>query len=99
MAYFTFPMKIMNISQNYSSSYSHLKHTQGWPVDYPIDCSEKDNGRGPIFATVNLRTTRKNDERTTNTIWLQTVNYSTCTHLNDTVRSIPLSMTIRFSFI
>ena len=35
--YLTYPTKVMNISQNYASSYSHATHSSGTPKDYPID--------------------------------------------------------------
>ena len=35
--YLIYPTKVMNITQNYSNSYSHAPHSQGTPADYPID--------------------------------------------------------------
>lgn len=35
--YFTYPSKVMNITQAYTGNYSHHTHTVGTPKDYPID--------------------------------------------------------------
>lgn len=40
MNYLIYPLKVMNITQGYDSTYSHRNHNLGTPKDYPID----DNG-------------------------------------------------------
>ena len=58
MEYFTFPMKTMRITLNYSSG-AHASHITGNPKDYPIDCAGEDNSSSPIYATVNLKVVAK----------------------------------------
>lgn len=45
MNYLVYPLKVMNITQNYSDNYTHKRHSQGNLKDYPIDdaCGSKDD--------------------------------------------------------
>lgn len=97
MDFFTFPMETLNVTQGYTDSYSHGPHTTGNPKDYPIDLAGIDEGRSAIFARVDMRVSAIRgigDSRTTNTIWLETVNpvitptftdhaWMTLTHFNN----------------
>lgn len=97
MDFFTFPMETLNVTQNYADSFSHGAHTTGNPKDYPIDIAGIDEGRSAVFARVAMRVGAIRgigDSRTTNTIWLETVNpvitptfrdyaWMTLTHFND----------------
>lgn len=72
--YLTYPTKVMNITQNYSNSYSHKPHSTGNPADYPIDEACQDSGRDYFYCPcdevmiVHIYGVGKSG---TNTIWLQ----------------------------
>lgn len=71
--YLTYPCKYMNISQNYSSIYSHSIHSTGAPNDFPIDEPCKDTGRDWLYCPCDemkvMRIYGVNNGGT-NTIWL-----------------------------
>lgn len=96
--YMTYPMKYMRITQNYLGGTSHLKHTTGYPKDYPIDEAGKDTGRDDIYCPCDemMITAIKGygNVKVTNTIWLvstgkvvtptfEDVVFMTLTHEND----------------
>ena len=74
MKAFTFGMKIMRITQNYNSTYSHKPHWYGSKdyADYPIDLGGEDGNRSPYYATIDMKVTaiKGKGNSTTNTIWL-----------------------------
>ena len=73
--YLIYPTKVMNITQNYSSSYSHGSHSQGNPKDYPIDEACQDAGRDYFYCPCDeimvAHIYGVNNSNKTNTIWLQ----------------------------
>lgn len=96
--YMTYPMKYMRITQNYLGGVSHLKHTTGYPKDYPIDEAGKDTGRDAIYCPCNeMKVTAikgYGNSSITNTIWLvstspvvtptfEDIAFMTLTHEND----------------
>ena len=72
--YMIYPMKYMRITQNYLGGTSHLKHTTGYPKDYPIDEAGKDTGRDAIHCPCDemIVTAIKGygNSKVTNTLWL-----------------------------
>lgn len=102
--YLIYPMKIMNITQNYKNGYSHAKYSQGTPKDYPIDDNGGGTGRSYAYCPCDeMKVVRIFGVGTggTNTIWLTstkkvifadgTIDYVTIrfTHPNDdTLRGI-----------
>ena len=72
--YLTYPIHYMNITQDYSESYSHSPHSQGTPADYPIDDACSDSGRDWFYCpcdemrVVHIYGVGKSG---TNTIWLE----------------------------
>jgi len=96
--YMIFPMKYMRVTQSYTGSTSHLRHTTGYPKDYPIDVAGKDTGRDAIYCPCDemVVTAVKGyqNKSVTNTIWLvstspvvtptfEDVAFMTLTHEND----------------
>jgi len=88
----------MRITQTYLGSTSHLKHTTGYPKDYPIDDAGKDTGRDPIYCPCDemVVTAIKGygNSKITNTLWLvsttpvvtptfEDICFMTLTHEND----------------
>ena len=83
-----FPMKVMNISQNYNQG-NHIPHWKGAEKgrkDYPIDICGKDSGRDILYAPCDCKITfiqAKNDLNWTNkmilvsTCKIETVKYGT----------------------
>lgn len=74
MNYLTYPIKVMNITQNYSNSYSHAPHSQGTPKDYPIDDACADSGRDWFYCPcdeVRIAHIYGVGKSGTNTIWLE----------------------------
>ena len=73
--YLIYPTKVMNITQNYSNSYSHAPHSQGTPADYPIDEACQDSGRDYFYCPCDeMRIAHiygVNNSHKTNTIWLE----------------------------
>ena len=72
--YLTYPTKVMNITQNYSNSYSHAPHSQGSPADYPIDDACADSGRDWFYCPcdeVKVAHIYGVGKSGTNTIWLE----------------------------
>ena len=72
--YLMYPTKVMNITQNYSNSYSHAPHSQGSPADYPIDEACGDSGRDYFYCPCNeieIVHLYGVGASGTNTIWLQ----------------------------
>lgn len=71
--YFTYPKKVMNISQSYLGTYSHYPHTTGTPKDYPIDDSG-DSSCDAIYCNCDelevVAIKGLGNEAITNTIWL-----------------------------
>jgi hypothetical protein len=94
MEYFTYPMKTMSISQNYSQG-NHLPHWKSaLTKDYPIDDCGKDKNRDSCFAPVNMIIVKKYTDPWTNAIVLESIDkvitpigkykvYMTLTHPND----------------
>ena len=75
MNYLIYPLKIMNITQNYKDSYSHNRHNIGYPKDYPIDdncgSSKKD---GYFYCPCDEMIVKRISGvglKTTNTLWLE----------------------------
>ena len=70
----TYPTQVMNITQNYNGSKSHVKHSQATPADYPIDEACEDTGRSYMYCPCDEMEVKRvyglNGEGT-NTIWLQ----------------------------
>ena len=72
--YLTYPVRYMNITQNYSDSYSHAPHSQGTPADYPIDDACSDSGRDWFYCPCDeMRVAHIYGvgKSGTNTIWLE----------------------------
>lgn len=72
--YLTYPTKVMNITQNYSNSYSHAPHSSGMPADYPIDEACQDSGRDYFYCPcdeMRIAHIYGVGGRGTNTIWLE----------------------------
>lgn len=71
--YFTYPKKVMNISQTYLGTYSHYPHITGIPKDYPIDDSGA-SSHDAIFCNCDelevVRISGIGQSDVTNTIWL-----------------------------
>lgn len=76
MKTFTFGMKTMRITQNYSGTASHKPHWYNSRdyADYPIDCAGKDGNREPYYAPVDMQVVaiKGKGNSMTNTIWLVT---------------------------
>lgn len=72
--YMIYPLKTIRITQNYTDTYSHLKHNTGYPKDYPIDDGGVDTGRDPIYCPCDeMKVTAikgVGNPSITNTIWL-----------------------------
>lgn len=71
--YLVYPTTVMNISQSYWDSYSHLNHNTASPADYPIDECCEDSGRSWFYCPCdNIEIVRIYGVGTsgTNTIWL-----------------------------
>lgn len=71
--YLIYPTKVMNITQNYSNSYSHAPHSQGSPADYPIDDACADSGRDWFYCPcdeIKVAHIYGVGKSGTNTIWL-----------------------------
>lgn len=72
--YLTYPTSVMNITQNYSNSYSHAPHSQGYPADYPIDDACADGGRSWFYCPCDeMRVAHIYGvgKSGTNTIWIE----------------------------
>lgn len=72
--YLIYPVKTMNITQNYLGRTSHLPHTTGSPKGYPIDEAGEDTGRDYMYCPCDEMMVRKIygvGGSGTNTIWLQ----------------------------
>ena len=74
MEYFTFGMKELRVTQNYSGSTSHKPHwykSKNY-ADYPIDIAGKDGNKDIYYATVDMKVTaiKGKGNGITNTIWL-----------------------------
>lgn len=73
--YLIYPTKVMNITQDYSNSYSHSPHSKGSPADYPIDEACQDNGRDYFYCPCDEMQIAHiygvNNSHKTNTIWLE----------------------------
>ncbi len=93
-----YPMKYMRITQNYLGGTSHLKHTTGYPKDYPIDEAGKDSTRDAVYCPCDeMKITAikgYQNSKITNTIWLvsttpvttptfEDIAFMTLTHEND----------------
>ena len=96
--YFIFPMETMNVTQSYTNPYSHLKHTEGNPKDYPLDLGGIDSGQSAIFCPCDemVITAIKGvgQKDVSNTVWLVSTTsvktpsgigtvFMTLTHSND----------------
>lgn len=73
MQYLQYPMKTMNISQNYKDSYSHKPLYEGTPQGFPIDDAGVDTGRDYVYAPCDCVVKRIYGVGAigTNTIWLE----------------------------
>lgn len=73
MQYLKYPTKVMNITQNYSNSFSHKPYSTGKPASYPIDEACEDSGRSYFYAPCDLIVKRIYGVGNSgaNTIWLQ----------------------------
>lgn len=74
MNYLIYPLKVMNITQSYYDSYSHLKHTKGNLKDYPIDDSCGVNEYGYFYCSCDEMIVKKVygvGINASNTIWLE----------------------------
>lgn len=71
--YLRYPMKTMNISQNYKGSYSHSPAYTGSPQGFPIDDCGADTGRDYVYAPCDCTIKRIYGVGAsgTNTIWLE----------------------------
>ena len=72
--YLIYPMKVMNITQDYNDSYSHASYSQGSPACYPIDDCGGDSGRDYFYCPCDeIKIVRIYGVGTsgTNTIWLE----------------------------
>lgn len=73
MNYLIYPCKVMNITQNYSQSFSHAPHINGTPKDYPIDEACMDGGRDYMYCPcdeMRVEYIYGVGKSGTNTIWL-----------------------------
>ena len=68
-----YPVKVMNITQSYTGTYSHSKNYNGSPRDYPIDDNCGTTGRSYFYAPFDCSIKRIYGvgAKGTNTIWLQ----------------------------
>ena len=72
--YLIYPMKTMNITQDYTNNYSHAPHSSGSPKDYPWDDAGADSGREYFYCpcdkmkVLNIYGVGNGG---TNTIWLE----------------------------
>lgn len=72
--YLIYPTKYMNITQNYSDSYSHRGYSTGNPKSYPIDDAGKDSGKDYFFIPCNKMVVKRVygvGNSGINTIWLE----------------------------
>lgn len=72
--YLIYPCKVMRITQSYTGRTSHLPHTQGSPVDYPIDEGCSGSGRDYIYCPCDSMTVKRIygvGTKGTNTLWLE----------------------------
>ena len=72
--YLIYPTKIMNITQNYSDSFSHSPHSTGSPKDYPIDENCGSTGRDYFYCPcdeVEIKRIYGVGGSGANTIWVQ----------------------------
>lgn len=75
MKYFTFGMKDMRVTQNWSGTTSHKPHwykSRNY-ADYPIDIAGSDGGRDIYYATVDMKVVAIKGVKNsmTNMIWLK----------------------------
>ena len=72
--YLIYPTKVMNITQNYSGTYSHANNSKGSPADYPIDEACSDSGRDYFYCPcdeMKIAHIYGVGKSGTNTIWLE----------------------------
>ena len=71
--YLIFPMKILNITQNYNGKTSHYPHSTGNVKDYPLDLAGVDSGRDWIYCPCDKMKIERIygvGSKGVNTIWL-----------------------------
>lgn len=75
MQYLKYPMKTMNISQNYKDSFSHKPFYTGTPKGYPIDECGSTFSREYVYAPCDCKIKRIYgvDNNGTNTIWIESL--------------------------
>lgn len=73
MQYLKYPTKIMSLSQNYNSKFSHYPNSHGNPKDFPIDETCGSNNRDYFYAPCDVTVKRIYgvNNKGTNAIWLQ----------------------------
>lgn len=74
--YLIYPIKNMNITQNYSDSYSHKGYSTGNPKSYPIDDAGKDSSKDYFYIPCDKMVVKRVygvGNSGINTIWLQSV--------------------------
>lgn len=72
--YLIYPVKTMNITQDYASSFSHKPHSTGDMKDYPIDEACENSGRSYCYCPCDeMKVVRVYGVGTkgTNTVWLE----------------------------
>ena len=89
MNYLIYPLKIMNITQNYKDDFSHKKHTIGNPKDYPIDDNCGTTARtGYFYCPCDEMIVKKIygvGLRSTNVLWLESTSKVITPTFNDYV--------------
>ena len=74
--YLIYPLKTMRITQGYFGKTSHLPHTNGNKVDFPIDEGGTDTGRDYLYCPCDEMVVKRIygvGSAGTNTIWLESV--------------------------
>lgn len=74
MNYLTYPLKVMNITQNYSDNYTHKRHSDGNLKDYPIDDACGSNSESYFYCPCDEVVVKKVygvGMSASNTIWLE----------------------------
>lgn len=75
--YLIYPTKTMNITQNYTDSFSHAPNSTGTPYDYPIDENCGSTSRDYFYCPcdeVIIKRVYGVGVKGTNTIWMQSTN-------------------------
>ena len=89
MNYLIYPLKVMNITQNYKDNFTHRRHTTGYPKDYPIDDNCGSNSKtGYFYCPCDEMVVKKIygvGLRSTSVLWLQSTSKVVTPTFNDYV--------------